>query len=244
MSRANQKLPLLTFLTVLLPLLSATEAKADFYRCEYDGRVWVTNKVPAGQRRNCRLIMKTRVREEPAQEQAAASQAAPPAPRKRLAPHTPRVAGRAVFPEERLWAIVQEAAERYTIPEALILAVIKIESNFSPTAVSRVGAQGLMQLMPGTASDLGVTRPFDPHQNVMGGTRFLRQLANRFEGDIVRTLAGYHAGGGAVSRREGVPFTATEQYVRWVLDQYYRYRTLLEDPLQTSAQQRVEDETR
>ena len=135
MSRANQKLPLLTFLTVLLPLMSATEAKADFYRCEYDGRVWVTNKVPAGQRRNCRLIMKTRVREEPAQEQAAASQAAPPAPRKRLAPHTPRVAGRAVFPEERLWAIVQEAAERYTIPEALILAVIALFAALGPLVV-------------------------------------------------------------------------------------------------------------
>ena len=97
-------------------------------------------------------------------------------------------------------ALIAEAAELYEIPQALIRAVIRVESDYDKRAVSRVGACGLMQLMPRTAREMGVEAIFDPRQNIMGGTRLLRVLANRFRGDIELTLAGYHAGAGAVAK--------------------------------------------
>ena len=221
---------------VLLSLgfLPTRVARADFYRCQYDGREWFINKiqdVPKRIRRHCKLIMKTQ--EAPAADEGADSGDAKERPKKRrakrLAPHTPRLSGTATLPEERLWSIVLEAAERYTLPPAFVLGVIKVESNFNPRAVSRVGAQGLMQLMPRTAESMGVTDPFNPRQNVMGGCRYLRILANRFDGDLPRVIAGYHAGGSAVAKKEGVPYAQSEQYVRWVLDRYYEYKRLLAD---------------
>jgi len=107
----------------------------------------------------------------------------------------------------------------------MIRAVIRVESDFHPHAVSSAGAEGLMQLMPGTAKSLGVTDSFDPTQNIMNGTKYLRQLANQFEGDARLILAGYHAGPGAVKRFDGIPYKATERYVRKVLTHYYRYRS-------------------
>ena len=101
---------------------------------------------------------------------------------------------------------------------------MKVESDFQPTVVSEKGAQGLMQLMPGTAGDMGVSDAFDPQQNIMGGARYLRVLANRFDGDMVLTLSGYHAGGGAVSRHGGIPYDQTAEYVRRVLNAYYEYQ--------------------
>ena len=101
-----------------------------------------------------------------------------------------------------------------------------MESDFVPTAVSRVGALGLMQLMPQTARSMGVTDPFDPRQNILGGSRYLRVLANRFEGDLILTTAAYNAGGGAVQRYGGIPpFAETQRYVRRVLEHYQRYRS-------------------
>jgi soluble lytic murein transglycosylase-like protein len=121
-------------------------------------------------------------------------------------------------------AQVREAAKLYSLPVELILAVIKIESGFNPRAVSRVGAMGLMQLMPRTALEVGVTDPFDPRQNVLGGARYLRILINGYQGDVMLALAGYHAGAGAVGRYGGVPpYPATRKYVAWVLDAYHRY---------------------
>ncbi|MBM4355018.1 MAG: lytic transglycosylase domain-containing protein, partial [Deltaproteobacteria bacterium] len=119
---------------------------------------------------------------------------------------------------------IREAAQRYDIPEPFIRAVIEVESNYKPRALSYKGAMGLMQLMPGTAADMGVTSPYDPYQNIMGGTRFLRILANRFNGDIPKVLAAYHAGGSSVATAEGIPYQGTDGYVRKVLDHYYRLK--------------------
>ena len=119
---------------------------------------------------------------------------------------------------------IRGAAQRYQLPEALVRAVIHTESNYNPHAVSRVGAMGLMQLMPSTAKYLGVGKPFDPRQNIYGGTKYLRLLANRFNGDMVLVIAGYHAGAGAVQKYGGVPpYESTRAYVRAVLRRYYAY---------------------
>jgi soluble lytic murein transglycosylase-like protein len=122
---------------------------------------------------------------------------------------------------------IREAATLYHIPESFVRAVIKVESDFDPHVVSRAGAQGLMQLMPSVSRGMGVTDPFDPRQNIFGGTRFLRILANTFAGDLVLTISGYHAGPYAVKRYGGIPpYQTTQKYVRWVLSAYYRNRTL------------------
>jgi soluble lytic murein transglycosylase-like protein len=104
-------------------------------------------------------------------------------------------------PRTALTDIAERAAERYGVNPALVKAVIKAESNFNPTVVSHAGAQGLMQLMPGTARDLGVSDPFDAEQNVMGGTRYLKQLLGKYDGDIDKTLAAYNWGMGNVDRK-------------------------------------------
>jgi soluble lytic murein transglycosylase-like protein len=120
---------------------------------------------------------------------------------------------------------IRQAAALYQIPEALVRAVIRIESDYDPEAISQVGAEGLMQLMPATARGMGVENSFDPRQNIFGGTRYLRILANRFAGDLVRTLASYHAGPMAVIKYRGVPpYRTTQRYVRLVLRRYKYYR--------------------
>jgi hypothetical protein len=119
---------------------------------------------------------------------------------------------------------IRGAANRYQLPEALVRAVVHTESNYNPQAVSRVGAMGLMQLMPSTAKYLGVDDAFNPRQNIYGGTKYLRLLANRFNGDMVLVIAGYHAGAGAVQKYGGVPpYESTRAYVRAVLRRYYAY---------------------
>lgn len=120
---------------------------------------------------------------------------------------------------------IVQAAALYHIPIPLIQAVITVESGYTPRAVSRAGAKGMMQLMPSVARGMGVTDPFDPRQNIFGGTRLLRILANRFDGDLVLCLAAYHAGSGAVRKYGGIPpYQSTQQYVRAVLSHYYRLK--------------------
>ncbi|MEJ5357548.1 MAG: lytic transglycosylase domain-containing protein [Desulfobacterales bacterium] len=119
---------------------------------------------------------------------------------------------------ERIERAIQAAAARHGIAPDLLRAVVRAESNFDPRAVSVKGAMGLMQLMPETARELGVSRPFDIQQNVEGGARYLRQMLDRFGGDLRRALAAYNAGPAAVERCEGeVPFAETRDYVRRVL---------------------------
>jgi len=130
----------------------------------------------------------------------------------------------------------------YGIPEAFIRAVIKTESDFDPRVVSSAGAEGLMQLLPGTARQMGVTDIFDPRQNIMGGTRYLQVLARRFcktpaagddgrpltvcsSDEKVKVIAGYHAGPAAVEKYGGIPpYETTHAYVAMVLRRYDQYR--------------------
>jgi soluble lytic murein transglycosylase-like protein len=122
-------------------------------------------------------------------------------------------------------AYILEAARLYQIPEALVRAVIRVESNFDPRAVSRANAQGLMQLIPATAERMLVTDPFDARQNVLGGTRYLRVLANLFNGNLQFTLAAYNAGENAVIKYRGIPpFEETQMYVTKVMQFYNIYR--------------------
>ncbi|MGB6199627.1 MAG: transglycosylase SLT domain-containing protein [Candidatus Acidiferrales bacterium] len=119
--------------------------------------------------------------------------------------------------------MVHEVAARYNVDPQLIRAVIGQESNWDPHAVSRTGAQGLMQLVPTTARELGVRNAFDPQQNLDGGVRYLRSLLVRYGGDLDKALAAYNAGPGAVDRAGGVPHIAeTQHYVQRITDNYYR----------------------
>lgn len=111
--------------------------------------------------------------------------------------------------------IFQEAAATYDVPVNLLKAVAKAESNFDPNAVSCCGAQGIMQLMPATASYLGVEDAFDPEQNIMGGAKYLSNLLKTYDGDITLTLAAYNAGSGNVKKYGGVPpFKETQNYIK------------------------------
>lgn len=110
---------------------------------------------------------------------------------------------------------IQEAAAAHGVAPDLVRAVIQVESQFNPLAVSPVGARGLMQLMPGTARDLGVSNAFDPRQNVLGGVKYLSSLLQRFDGNVALALAGYNAGPEKVARFRGVPpYRETQGYVR------------------------------
>lgn len=113
---------------------------------------------------------------------------------------------------------IAEAARKHGISFSLIKAVIKAESDFDPYAVSRAGARGLMQIMPETAEDLGVIDPFDPRENILGGTRYLKMLLAEFQGDLLLTLAAYNAGPERVRILKCVPpIEETQNYVRRVM---------------------------
>jgi hypothetical protein len=134
----------------------------------------------------------------------------------------------AYVPMVLLEAVIAESASFYKIPQALVKAVIATESNYNPSAVSMRGAIGLMQLMPQTAKEMYVDDPFDPVQNIYGGTRYLRVLVNQFDGDMVKVVAAYNAGPEAVRRStsKSVPdIPETQEYVRRVLLNYQTFRT-------------------
>ena len=118
-------------------------------------------------------------------------------------------------------AIIKKAANTYDVPEKLIAAVMKQESNFNPTVVSQAGAQGLMQLMPKTAQYLGVSNAFDPEQNIMAGAKYLRQMLDKFDNDPTLALAAYNAGPSRVTKYDGIPpFKETQNYVKKVMNYY------------------------
>ncbi|MBM4285974.1 MAG: lytic transglycosylase domain-containing protein [Deltaproteobacteria bacterium] len=122
---------------------------------------------------------------------------------------------------------IREAAQRHQVPEELIKAVIKVESNFNPRATSPKGAMGLMQLMPGTARDLGVSQGYDPRQNIDGGTRYLRWLLNRYRGSVPHALAAYNWGPGNLERGRSMP-----QETRNYLQSIRRYSSIRQVPPQ------------
>ncbi len=124
---------------------------------------------------------------------------------------------------EKIVQMIREVSARYNVDPALIRAVMQTESNWNSTAVSRKGALGLMQLVPGTAQQLGVNNAFDPKQNLDAGVRYLHTLLERYNGDLDKALAAYNAGPGAVDRARGVPrYRETREYVHKVTNSYFQ----------------------
>ena len=157
---------------------------------------------------------------------------APPKGSKASAERCPRcdkVGATDTSPERfhRYDAFINEASELYRIPVPLIRAVIKVESDYDPHVVSSMDCKGLMQVHPEVEIDMGVQGDvFDPRTNIMAGTRLLRWLANRVDGDLVLTIAGYHAGLGSLAKFGYTvpPYAYTRQYLKMVLERYYQYK--------------------
>lgn len=121
--------------------------------------------------------------------------------------------------------IIEKAASAHDISSSLIKAMIKVESNFNPNAVSPKGAKGLMQIMPGTMKDLNIDNPFNPYENVMGGTRYIRELLLRFNNELTLALAAYNAGPSAVEKYKNIPpYEETIGYVQKVLHFHRMYQ--------------------
>lgn len=119
--------------------------------------------------------------------------------------------------------VIEGTAARYGLDKDLLNAVIRQESGFNPNAVSKCGATGMMQLMPETARQLGVTNPTDPVQNIDGGARYLKGLIDQFNGNIPMALAAYNAGPGAVTRHKGIPpYEETQNYVKNILSMFLK----------------------
>ena len=191
---------LMKLLTGVVVLGTAAVAHADIYKhVDKDGVIHFTTRGGPGKKR----IAKAKKR-SPA-----------------LAPVMPSDKSPARF--TRYDEHIRQAATLYQIPEELVRAVIKVESDYDPRAVSRANAQGLMQMIPETAERMLVTDSFDPRQNIFGGVRYLRVLANIFNGNLELTIAGYNAGENAVIRHGGIPpYEETQMYVVKVLS-WYRY---------------------
>jgi soluble lytic murein transglycosylase-like protein len=193
-------------------------ASADIYQyVDADGTVHFTNSKPANAA--AKVYLKT---------------VAPmPTVRPGVTPFAPqdRDPGRYTRYDEH----IRQAAALYQIPEQLVRAVIKVESDYDPRAVSYAGARGLMQLMPETAERLGVKDINDPRENIFGGVRYLRVLANMFNGDLQLTVAAYNAGEMAVVQYGGIPpYAQTRDYVVKVTQFYRRYRAV-PDALEASV---------
>jgi soluble lytic murein transglycosylase-like protein len=202
-------LPILAALVLPVALLPGLAA-ADIYSfVDEKGVMHFTNKPPEGDARY-KVYVKS-----PDRKGKKGSQVAAVMPSDRSADR---------FTRYDQW--IRQAATLYQIPEALVRAIIKAESDYDPRAVSPVGATGLMQLMPETALHMQVRDIHDPRENIFGGVRFLRVLANDLNGDLALTIAAYNAGEGAVLKYGGIPpYEETQGYVTRVLHYYGRYRS-------------------
>lgn len=123
--------------------------------------------------------------------------------------------------------MIGDASELYGVDSRLVKAIIKVESDFNPRAISKKGAMGLMQIMPENFQVLDIENPFDPQQNIMGGTRYFKQLYDRFNGKLVLSLAAYNAGPTVVDEYKSIPpYKETEEYVQRVLSAYRDFKNL------------------
>lgn len=191
----------------LLALFASNVAVADIYQyTDADGVVHIVNSVPRGV--SAQLLVR--------------------------GGNAPRSGAPIVAPSDhdparftRYNEFIRQACTLYQIPEQLVRAVIKVESDYDPRAVSVSGARGLMQLMPETAERMQVRDIDNPRENIFGGVRLLRILANAFNGDLSLTIAAYNAGPEAVMRHGGIPpYEQTRNYVVKVTGFYRRYRTI------------------
>ncbi len=167
-------------------------------------------------------------------EKLALATPSPPSSKLLTPPKTERKAGFPVyeFPdfkgkkgEKDYHPIIDKAAERHDIEPALVKAIVMAESGFDPTAVSAMGAAGLMQLMPATAESLGVVNRFNPEQNIRGGVKYFKRLIEQVGGDIEMAIAAYNAGLGPVLKHDGIPpYKATQYFVQKVLHYYRHYK--------------------
>lgn len=140
-------------------------------------------------------------------------------------PGSPVALAPAPVAPEQIDSLVQQNASTWQVDPSLVKAIIANESGFNANATSNVGAQGLMQLMPATAKSVGVQNAYDPAQNVAGGTRYLKGLLDRFNGDVKLAVAAYNAGPGAVEKYGDVPpYAETQNYVQNVIGSYDKYR--------------------
>lgn len=196
----------------------AGPAAADIYSyTDADGVVHYTNIPPGKRDRRWKKVM--------TEEPSAGSKAAA---RRGDCERCDVVPARDRSPERytRYDEYIYEASELYKIPVPLIRAVIHVESDYDPRVVSSMGARGLMQIMPSVEQDMRIPDVWDPRSNILGGTRLLRWLANLYDGDLVLTIAGYHAGAGSLKKYGNTvpPYKYTRMYLRKVLDKYYFYK--------------------
>ena len=204
-------------LATMLLLALGVSARADVYSwTDTDGVAHFTNMKPAGGK------WKKVLTSEPEKGSKASAQ-------RGSCPRCDKVTSNDQSPERfhRYDQFIAEASQLYRIPVPLIRAVIKVESDYDPRVVSAMDCKGLMQVHPDVERDMGVQGDvFDPRTNIMTGTRLLRWLANRVDGDLVLTIAGYHAGLGSLAKFGYTvpPYTYTRQYLKMVLERYYQYK--------------------
>ncbi|HVK83327.1 MAG TPA: lytic transglycosylase domain-containing protein [Kofleriaceae bacterium] len=208
-------------LLVAMLVLAGSVAHADIYSwTDEDGVQHFTNVKPKG---GGQAKWKKVLTSEPEKGSKASAQ-------RGSCPRCDKVTATDNSPERfhRYDQYIYEAAALYKIPVPLIRAIIKVESDYDTKVVSAMDCKGLMQVHPAVEVDMGVQGDiFDPRTNIMAGTRLLRWLANRVDGDLVLTIAGYHAGLGSLAKYGYTvpPYEYTRKYLKMVLDRYYHYKT-------------------